>query len=149
MLIYLAIIALTIVLSAWKGDLPERLGGLTIAAMLGVQLGIRTMLPVTYETADPAVFCADLFGLVAFAMIAHFGNRSWPFIAAALQLASVLGNVARGISVNIEPKAYYILKGTPTFVATVIILFATIMTIWNRRETARAQAGREEGNLTA
>lgn len=138
MLSYITLLCATVILSVWKGDRSERLGGFTLTGMIFMQFALRAILPRTYETVDWAAVSTDVFGLVAFALIAHFNRRIWPFIAAALQLTAVIGNVVREMTTEVDALVYFFFKIFPTLCVVILLLVVTIVTIV-RRHRVQAQ----------
>ncbi|MCJ2183828.1 hypothetical protein MTR62_14160 [Novosphingobium sp. 1949] len=113
-------------LAAWKGGEPERLGGLVILAMWGLQSFGEYFLPSRFSTVDPVAFCSDLVGTLGFGFIALHARRVWPLWAASLQLLSLSAHFARWADIGIPKIVYALMRGGPTFVVMLVLLAGTL-----------------------
>lgn len=114
-------------LALWFGGAPERWGVAIFAGMLIVQilpysLGIDPVL----QSIDLVSLSADILALCGFTVIALNARRIWPLAAASLQIISVLGHFARGVT-DIIGMSYSLLKSTPTGLVMLLVLVGAIM----------------------
>ncbi|MDJ0643163.1 MAG: hypothetical protein QNJ15_10120 [Erythrobacter sp.] len=114
-------------LAAWFGGAPERWGVAAFAGMLIVQgLPYGLLVDPTYNSVDLVVLISDVLAFAAFFAIALNARRVWPLFAASLQLISVLGHFARGVT-DIIGFSYSLLNSVPTTLVMLLVLAGAVL----------------------
>jgi hypothetical protein len=130
---FFGLLILSTSLALWKGEMPERLGGLVILEMTVLQFVSTAFEPRTYFEVDLASVVVDLLGLSGFAAIAIHARRVWPLWAAALQLLSLMSHAVRETDRDAGALVYVAMKSGPTFMVLVALLMGTTVQILRRR----------------
>lgn len=125
-LAFLLLIIVTVLLTAWKGGAPERLGAAVLVAMV-VMSKISTAIDQrAYVQVDSTALVQDIFAVVCFGVLAIYSRRVWPIWATSLQLLSFFSHLARAVQLDLPPLAYALMKTLPTFFATVVVMTGTL-----------------------
>lgn len=104
------------------GGKPERYGVGALIFMFAVQIALLAFTgDEQYESLDWASLATDLTGFVLFMALALNANRTWPIVAAALQLLAVLGHLLQGTS-ELVAFAYITFKTWPTMLIAYVLL---------------------------
>lgn len=131
-LIFLAAAAI-----AWRiGGEPEKRGAQILILVIVIGLLRRTFFGISSDQVDPIGLTSDVLAFIAFVAIAMFAWRIWPICAASLQLLAVMAHVVRGFEIEIDPVAYFVMRGTPTFTIWLVILIGAL----NHARLKRAHA---------
>lgn len=114
-------------LAAWFGGAPERWGVAAFIAMLVVHaLPYGLVVDPIFHSVDLVVLFSDITALAVFTAIALNARRIWPLFAASLQLISVLGHFARGVT-DIIGLSYLLLNSVPTMMVLLLVLAGAAM----------------------
>ncbi len=114
-------------LAAWFGGAPERWGVAAFTGMLIVQaLPYGTVVDPVFDSVDLVLLTSDTLAFAAFFTIALNARRLWPLFAASLQLISVLGHFARGVT-DIIGFSYSLLNNVPTTLVLILVLVGAVM----------------------
>ena len=125
--IFLAILGLSLIVALTRGGPPERWGAVILLAMTAAELFGRALLGVRYGSLDPSALAVDVLGFFSFAAMALFCQRIWPLWAAPLQLLSCATHLIRALSLDVAPRAYWIMKSAPTLAICILLMSATLL----------------------
>ena len=132
-LVFLLLIIVTVLLTAWKGGAPERLGAAVLVAMF-IMSKISTAIDQrAYTHVDPTALVQDVFAVVCFGVLAIHARRVWPIWATSLQLLSLISHFVREVDAGVEPLVYAMMKSGPTFFALTALLLGTLLRIHRSR----------------
>lgn len=109
-----------------KGGKPERAGAGVLLAMLVINYAGHAVFPRVFQSVDPVGLAVDLVGFAGFSAIGVVSRRIWPLWAASLQLLSIGAHFVRALSLPVEPRVYFWMKGGPTLLVMVILIAGTL-----------------------
>jgi len=127
--------ALCIVWAVWRGEKPERTGGLILAAAWGA-----TMLVHRQGVYSPelAVILVDVAGLAGFIWLSLWSRRLWTVFMAAFQLDAVAAHIATLLSPHISGFTYITTTGLWGGYGLTFALAAGMWGVERRRRAAEA-----------
>jgi hypothetical protein len=138
------ILAFAAIVSAWfYGGKPERAGAGILLAMLLLTYTGHAIFPRIFHTVDPVGLTVDLVGFVGFSAIGISSRRVWPLWAASLQLLSSGAHFVRALSIPVEPRVYFWMKTSPTWLVMILLIAGTLA--YRRRLKLSASASSSQG----
>lgn len=120
----LAILAISIAVRF--GERPERVGAITILAMIAISDSRYIFNYVEFSSVDYVSFVGDFVGLFGFSFAGIIYRRIWPIWAAALQLLSVGAHFVRVLEIPLRPIVYAWMKSGPTWAVLILLIAGTI-----------------------
>ena len=121
------VLALLAISCAWfLGGRPECVGGGILLAMLILNYAGHAVHNRVFQSVDPVALMVDLVGFVGFSAIGITSRRVWPLWAASLQLLSSGAHFVRALSIPLEPRVYFWMKGAPTLLVMVLLIGGTL-----------------------
>jgi hypothetical protein len=125
LILFYALLTLSVVAAFLAGGSPERLGALIVLLMLVFELLGRAFVPLQLYSLDPLAVVIDVFGTVSFGALALYARRAWPIWATALQILSLTSHFAQGVDPGVHPGIYIVMKSGPTFLVFVVLAAGT------------------------
>lgn len=122
---FTAVMVGALLFAFWKGGAAERAGAALIVVMAAIQWSARAFTEPSFDRTDFVPLLVDVIGFAGFTWIGLHARRYWPLFAAALQLLSLAGHLARGVDMAIDPLAYLIMKSGPTFITFLLLVIGT------------------------
>lgn len=123
--LFYALLVLSVLAALWKGGAPERTGAAIIVVALALQLIGLTLVPPHLHTVDPVAVAIDALATVSFGALSLHALRVWPIWATALQILSLSSHFAQRIEPS-HPGIYITMKSGPTLAVLAVLLLGTI-----------------------
>ena len=124
-ILFYALLVLSVVAAFWKGGAPERTGAAIVVATLALELVGLRIEPPHLHSVDPVAVIIDALATLSFGALALHARRAWPIWATALQLLSLTSHFAEGIEPS-HPGIYFTMKSGPTLMVQVVLLLGTL-----------------------
>lgn len=118
-----------ILLAAWLGGAPERLGVLLLGSTASTQVLVNSYIAMPlYGSVDPVSVLVDAAHLVGFFAIMMRADRKriWPIVATSMALLSLGAHYGR-LDPEVLGFTYAQMKSLPTVALPVIVLCGVIM----------------------
>ena len=123
-ILFYALLVLSVSAAFLKGGAPEREGAAVIIAALALEWVGRAFVPPQFNSIYPVALIIDALATVSFGALALYARRVWPIWATALQILSLTSHFAQGIEPS-HPGIYITMKSGPTLAVLVVLLLGT------------------------
>lgn len=128
------------VCAAWVlGGKPERLAAAAYVLAAALELFLRRPLATRFWTVEAASAGVDLCLLIVLALLAGRYRRSWLVCAAAIQLVSASGHIAKFLMPTLSRLAYELMIGSGGYPQLILLLFGSASHAWMMRRTSMRQ----------
>jgi hypothetical protein len=129
-ILFYALLVLSVSAAFLKGGMPERTGAAIIVVALALELVGLTIEPPHLHSIDPVAVTIDALVTLSYGALALHARRVWPIWATALQILSLTSHFAQGIEPS-HPGIYITMKSGPTLAVLVVLLLGTVFH-WRR-----------------
>lgn len=131
-LIFVALITFSVLFAWWAGGGPERVVGTMYLAAWIASITFKPIDYVPYHAVSLRIFVIDVVLLAGLLFVARRADRTWPVLAASLQVLVVLAHVARLLTPHQSPFVYMLMTGSWPMIQMTLLCVATALHLRRR-----------------
>lgn len=126
MLLSRSLLAFAILFGLRKGDEPERLFAIILAAEVPLDLGNHAAYGYpSWFAVNPGHFVIDLWVLITMTWVALRANRGWPLWVCAMQVIVVTAHLGKLFEIDEARRSYWLMSQAPGLAQMVTLILGT------------------------